>query len=188
MNTQLILASSSSRRVILLHQLGLQFVQCKPDLDESRQALESPVDYVTRLSQGKALAVASARLAPAVILAADTIVVLDDRLLGKPTSQEDGVAMLQFLSGREHRVLTGVTIQDKCRASSFHVETRVKFRAISLAESLDYWKTGEPQDKAGGYGIQGRGGMFITAVKGSTTNVAGLPLKETAQAPWRPLA
>ncbi len=167
---------------MLLQQLGLQFVQCKPDLDESRQALESPVDYVTRLSREKAVAVASTELAPAVILAADTIVVLDGKLLGKPRSQEEGVAMLQSLSGREHRVLTGVTIQDKTRVSSFHVETGVQFRAIALAEILDYWKTGEPQDKAGGYGIQGEGGMFVTAVKGSSTNVAGLPLEETASA------
>ena len=171
---------------MLLQQLGLQFVQCKPDLDESRQALESPVDYVTRLSREKAVAVASTELAtalaPAVILAADTIVVLDGKLLGKPRSQEEGVAMLQSLSGREHRVLTGVTIQDKTRVSSFHVETGVQFRAIALAEILDYWKTGEPQDKAGGYGIQGEGGRFVTAVKGSSTNVAGLPLEETASA------
>ena len=167
---------------MLLQQLGLQFVQCKPDLDESRQALESPVDYVTRLSREKAVAVASTELAPAVILAADTIVVLDGKLLGKPRSQEEGVAMLQSLSGREHQVLTGVTIQDKTRVSSFHVETGVQFRAIALAEILDYWKTGEPQDKAGGYGIQGEGGRFVTAVKGSSTNVAGLPLEETASA------
>ncbi len=186
---QLILASSSSRRVMLLNQLGLKFVQYKPDLDESRQHLESPVDYVTRLSRAKASAVAeyvatefNLRAPVAVILAADTAVVLDEKILGKPRLKEQATEMLQALSGREHLVITGVTVQDRSRADSFHVKTTVKFRAISVAESLRYWNTGEPQDKAGGYGIQGGGSMFVTAINGSATNVAGLPLRETAKA------
>ena len=158
-----------------------------PDVDESRCPDEGAVDYVGRMSRSKfeyALSAAKPSLDDQkVIVCADTVVVLDDEVLGKPLNREDGIKMLQRLSGRSHLVLTDVTIGRKNElTSTFCVETKVKFRKLTLDECQGYWDTGEPQDKAGGYGIQGLGAVFVEGISGSYSNVVGLPLMETSRA------
>ena len=178
----LVLASGSPRRRALLDQLGLRFDVVLPDVDESVPAGEPAVDYVCRLSLEKAAAVQQGledSYPDAVIVAADTTVVLDGNILGKPASKSEGISMLQRLSGRSHQVLTGVTVADAAHSSTFFVESLVTFRALAKAEINSYWETGEPADKAGGYGLQGIGAVFVSAISGSYTNVIGLPLAET---------
>jgi septum formation protein len=172
----LILASRSPRRAELLRQIGLDFVVSVPDVDESRFPGEPPADYVVRLAREKAAAVA---VAGAVSLGADTAVVLDHRVLGKPAGADEGVAMLLALSDRTHRVMTGVAACGDGRLEGLCVTTEVRFRAIDRAEAEAYWRTGEGADKAGGYGIQGIGGIFVEALLGSYSAVVGLPLWET---------
>ena len=180
---KLVLASGSPRRATLMNQIGLVFVQEKPQVDEDIFD-ESPISFVTRLSRRKATAGLQARQGneDCVIIAADTIVVLDGNILGKPQSKQNGTNMLLALSGREHQVLTGVTVRDRQDEKTFHVETMVRFRQITEKECESYWNTGEPQDKAGGYGIQGVGGIFVSSIEGSYSNVVGLPISETAVA------
>ncbi|WP_085691760.1 MULTISPECIES: nucleoside triphosphate pyrophosphatase [unclassified Pseudomonas] len=117
----------------------------------------------------------------AVVLGADTAVVLDGRILGKPENREDALAMLADLSGREHQVLTAVALSDGQRVHSLCVTSKVRFRAISAEEAQRYWASGEPADKAGGYAIQGLGAVFVTGLSGSYSAVVGLPLSETAE-------
>ncbi|WP_085664510.1 MULTISPECIES: Maf family protein [Pseudomonas] len=117
----------------------------------------------------------------AVVLGADTAVVLDGRILGKPETREDALAMLADLSGREHQVLTAVALSDGQRVHSLCVTSKVRFRAISAEEAQRYWASGEPADKAGGYAIQGLGAVFVTGLSGSYSAVVGLPLSETAE-------
>ena len=182
--TELILASGSPRRAALLEQLGLTFEIFIPNVGESVLPLESPGDYVSRVSRAKMAAAVSAlsgKSGDMVILCADTTVAVDSRILGKPGDEQTGVEMLVLLSGREHRVLTSVTISNCQRQETFIVETLVRFRDISMPESRAYWATGEPRDKAGGYGAQGAGSMFIASVNGSFSNVVGLPLCETVE-------
>ena len=123
---------------------------------------------------------AKAPTGPAVVLGADTAVVLDGRILGKPESREDALAMLADLSGREHQVLTAVALSDGQRVQSLCVTSKVRFRAISADEAQRYWASGEPADKAGGYAIQGLGAVLVTGLSGSYSAVVGLPLSETA--------
>ena len=178
---KLVLASSSPRRAQLMNQIGLEFDKVEPVVDEDIID-ESPICFVTRLSKQKASAVIKARQGNEddVIVAADTIVVLDGNILGKPQSKQHGINMLLALSGREHLVLTGVTVRDRRDEKTFHVETKVRFRQITEKECERYWNTGEPLDKAGGYGIQGVGGIFVSSIEGSYSNVVGLPIAETA--------
>ena len=181
MPEKVILASASPRRAELLKQLGLSFDVLPVDIDESPRAGESPADYVCRLAREKALAGYRRRdRADALVLGSDTTVVLDDDILGKPAHGSEARALLHRLSGRSHQVMTGVAL-----ASANGVEVRVSvtdvnFRNLEECEIDAYCATGEPMDKAGGYGIQGRGGAFVTGIRGSYSAVVGLPLDITA--------
>jgi len=179
MITNLILASGSPRRKILLEQLAIIFEIEPPDVDESLVIGEAPEVYVTRLSDKKAQTIAEKHDGEAVILAADTTVVLRGNILGKPESKEHGLQMLNDLSGTKHDVLTGVSICNGHRAETFCVKTEVTFRQLGKKEIDWYWGTGEPHDKAGSYGLQGAGAAFVASLKGSYSNVIGLPLSET---------
>ncbi|MCE5977359.1 Maf family protein [Pseudomonas sp. JR33AA] len=178
--TPLYLASGSPRRRELLTQIGVPFIVISAPVDESPLPSESAPAYVERLARAKAAAGLARVDGPAVVLGADTAVVLDGRILGKPENREDALAMLADLSGREHQVLTAVALDDGQRVHSFCVTSTVRFRAISTDEAQRYWASGEPADKAGGYAIQGLGAVFVTGLSGSYSAVVGLPLCETA--------
>jgi septum formation protein len=178
----LYLASRSPRRLELLRQIGIEPRVVVADVDESPLAGESPEAYVRRLAVDKARSAYNALPADArgPVLGADTAVVAAGRVLGKPEHAEQAVDMLLELSGRTHRVLTGVALVDdgvRYRLS----DSRVSFRPIRASEARAYWDTGEPADKAGGYAIQGLGALFIEGLEGSYSGVMGLPLYETAQ-------
>jgi septum formation protein len=178
----LYLASRSPRRLELLGQLGLRPALVAADVDETPAPGERPKDYVQRIALAKARAgVAALAKAPArPVLAADTAVVVDERILGKPAGADDALAMLGLLSGRGHEVLTAVAVigrREQVRLSL----SRVRFRDISPAEAAAYWASGEPGDKAGAYAIQGRGALFVAELRGSYSGVVGLPLFETAE-------
>lgn len=175
----LILASASPRRRDLLDQIGLTFTVDPVDIDESRQPGEAASDYVERLAREKAQA-GCQRHPGNRVLGSDTTVVMDGEPLGKPTDRNDALAMLRRLSGRSHEVLSGVALAGPEGIEGCLVTTRVRFRELSGAEMAAYWETGEPADKAGAYGIQGRGSVFVTGIEGSYSNVVGLPLTETA--------
>lgn len=179
---QLYLASSSPRRRELLTQIGLPFHIVPASVDETPEAGESAHAYVERLARSKALAGLNflAQRADVCVLGADTAVVRDGRILGKPVDRDDALSMLQALSGREHEVLTAVAVADRDRCEARVVSSRVTFREISAEEAERYWETGEPQDKAGGYAIQGLAAIFVSRVEGSYSAVVGLPLCETA--------
>lgn len=172
----LVLASASPRRRELLAGAGLNFVVTPADIDETPLAGESPVAYVGRLSAEKAEAVAQP---DHVVIAADTTVEVDGQILEKPVDREDAARMLRLLSGRSHRCHTGVTVQTGDRSNTRVVTTEVAF--VELTESAISWylDTGEADDKAGAYGIQGAAAAFVERVNGSVTNVIGLPLAET---------
>ena len=173
----IILASNSPRRRELLAQIGIRDFQIlSPDVDETVEPGLSPARMVETLSLRKAQAAAGRAGAEDLILAADTVVALDGRVLGKPRDQEDAFAMLSALSGREHRVYTGVTVLRGGQAATEHEETAVAFRALSPEEMRDYIATGEPMDKAGAYGIQGVGALLVQGIRGDYCNVVGLPL------------
>ena len=180
---QLYLASSSPRRRELLTQIGLSFHLVSGNIDETPQDGETPAAYVERLARGKALAGLTmlAQRPDVCVLGADTAVVLDGRILGKPKDHEDSLAMLSALSGRQHQVLTAVAVADRDRCEVRVVASTVSFRRIGEAEAQAYWATGEPQDKAGGYAIQGLAAIFVNRVEGSYSGVVGLPLCETAE-------
>ena len=176
----LYLASGSPRRRELLTQFGVPFSVVSAPVDETPLPDESAPAYVERLARAKAAAGLASVEGTAVVLGADTAVVLDGRILGKPESREDALAMLADLSGREHQVLTAVALTDGQRVQSLCVTSQVRFRAISDDEAQRYWASGEPADKAGGYAIQGLGAVFVTGLSGSYSAVVGLPLSETA--------
>lgn len=158
--------------------LGVTFEVGAANLDEALRVGEHALDYVDRLAREKAAALASTG---AMVLAADTSVVVDDVVLGKPgTDGEEGARMLRLLSGRSHQVMTGVAVAFEGTTRSLVVTTEVDFRPLSADEVRWYVRSGEGHDKAGGYAIQGRAGAFITSVRGSSTNVIGLPLAQTA--------
>lgn len=172
-----ILASSSPRRRELLASIGVEFDVLPSHVPEEHQPGEAPEEYVARLSRDKAAAVA-AQHPSRWIIAADTTVLLGDRLLEKPVDERDAVRMLSLIAGRTHTVYTGVTLQN---AERNHHETRVaesEVRMLALPQEDIEWyvRTGEPMDKAGAYAVQGIGGMFIDSIHGSYTNVVGLPL------------
>lgn len=179
MKGNLILASGSPRRKLLLEQLGIRFGVEPPDVDESLLTGEAPEVYVTRLSEKKAQTIARKHDSEVVILAADTTVVLHGNILGKPESKKHSVQMLNELSGTTHDVLTGVSICRGSRTETFCVRTEVTFRHLEKKEIAWYWETGEPLDKAGSYGLQGPGAAFVETLTGSYSNVIGLPLSET---------
>jgi septum formation protein len=177
----LLLASRSPRRAELLRTLGVAFRVIDVEVDETTRVGEAPVDYVRRLARDKARAgQAVAGDASLPVLAADTTVVLDGAILGKPLDDADARAMLARLAGRTHEVLTGVAVIDaRGWLDDAVVATRVSFRALSPAEIAAYVASGEPADKAGAYGIQGLGGALVERIDGSYSNVVGLPLVET---------
>ncbi len=174
----LILASASPRRRDLLNALGLRFVVVPADIDETRRAGESPGDLVIRLAAEKAAAVPAA--AGQVVVGADTVVVVEDEVLGKPAGEEDALAMLARLSGRRHSVLSGVAVRRDGATRSAMSCTMVGFREIRPDEARRYWHSGEPAGKAGGYAIQGLGGVFVESLVGSYSGVVGLPVFELA--------
>jgi len=182
---KLVLASKSPRRSELLAQLGYEFECIAADIDESVLAGESPGDYVARLSREKAAAIADTMPKTiadnSLVLGSDTAVVVDNEILGKPIDFADCQRMLSMLSGRSHQVITGVAVAHGQEVRSELVVTEVSFKPLSEQEIACYWQTGEPQDKAGAYGIQGIGGQFVTGIRGSYSAVVGLPLYETAQ-------
>jgi septum formation protein len=178
----LILASASPRRRELLSQLGVSYLCDPADIDETPLAGEAPEDYVRRMAQEKAAAVATRYPAPQyAVLAADTTVVIEDDVLGKPRDHFHGLAILARLSGRQHSVLTAICLYSDSGPRCELVETRVEFAQLSREICEAYLATEEPWDKAGGYGIQGLGGAFVRSIHGSYSNVVGLPLCETWQ-------
>jgi septum formation protein len=177
----LLLASASPRRSDLLNQMGVSFEVLAVDIDESRQGDESPVDYVSRLAMEKAQAGFARQDGQLPSLGADTIVVFDGQIFGKPRDQQHAETMLMALSGKVHSVFTAVAIDNGSGTALAVSETRVEFRTISQSECLIYWQSGEPQGKAGAYAIQGRGGVFVEKLEGSYSGVVGLPLAETEQ-------
>ena len=176
----LILASGSPRRHELLTQLGFQVQKQPADIDETRQNGEAPEDYVARLAVEKNCVVA-AQSPDMPVVSADTCVVLGDEILGKPESPEHARQMLRRLSGKTHRVLTGVCVSLGGRAAHCVQVNEVRFKPLSEEEITAYLSTGEPFDKAGGYGIQGIAGCFVAHLSGSFTGVMGLPVFETVQ-------
>ena len=182
MNSQsplICLASVSPRRRELLAQIGVPHSVVGADIDETAQIGEAPRDYVLRMARQKALAVRE-RGESLPVLAADTTVVLDDIIYGKPRDREDGLAMLGRLSGRTHAVLTAVALADARGVAVQLSVSTVRFRDLSSQECAQYWETGEPRDKAGGYAVQGAAAVFIESLSGSYSGVMGLPLFETA--------
>lgn len=174
---ELILASASPRRFNLLKQVGIPFRQVVSGVNEDVEAPAEPDAHVLELSRRKAQDVAR-DLSSGVILGADTVVVLDGQILGKPVDDDEAARMLQRLSGRTHQVYTGLTLIDVAGDASFsHVErTEVTFRELSEEEIAAYVSTGEPLDKAGAYGIQGQGALLVSGINGCYFNVVGLPL------------
>ena len=177
----LILASKSPRRKELLAQLTQAFTCYGADIDESVLTNEQPYAYVERLAIGKATAVRNKLTESCWVLGSDTAVVINGEILGKPKDQQDSLNMLNKLSGQCHQVLTSIALVSAQQTLSKVVTTEVSFKPLTEQEMLAYWQTGEPQDKAGSYGIQGIAGQFVTNIKGSYSAVVGLPLYETAQ-------
>lgn len=178
----LYLASGSPRRRELLTQIGVPFLTQIAPIDENALPGESPLAYVERLALAKGHAGLAALVDSdgAVVLGADTAVVLDGRILGKPRDRADALATLQALSGRSHQVLTAVALVSRERQVARVVTSQVTFRSLTQAEIEAYWASGEPQDKAGSYGIQGLAAVFVSQLQGSYSAVVGLPLCETA--------
>jgi septum formation protein len=178
----LYLASGSPRRRELLTQIGVAFSTLAAPIDESVLPGEAADLYVQRLALAKAQTGLATLSNPvdAVVLGADTAVVVDGQILGKPVDQADALAMLELLSSREHQVLTAVALANGQRSDVRLISSAVHFRSISSSEAHTYWASGEPQDKAGGYAIQGLAAVFVTGMRGSYSAVVGLPLCETA--------
>jgi septum formation protein len=176
------LASASPRRQDLLSQIGVTFTLLHTGVDEAQLPGESADEYVRRLALEKARAGRAllAGRAGCPVLGADTAVVADGRILGKPRDRNDGIDMLQALSGRSHLVFSAVALaagREAVRVST----SAVTFRTLTRAQCVAYWDTGEPLDKAGGYAIQGRAAMFVSRLEGSFSGVMGLPVYETAE-------
>jgi len=184
MSKQLVLASTSPRRKELLQQIGIEFSLLSININEDVRTNESPSDYVLRLAKEKSVAgfnaLSQQQQENSLVLAADTTVVCDELILAKPTSLADCHRILGKLSGREHSVKTAIGLFGRDVNIQKVVTTQVKFRALSETEIEIYWHTGEPQDKAGSYGIQGFAAVFVESIIGSYSNVVGLPLCETA--------
>jgi septum formation protein len=170
----LVLASQSPRRRELLQRAGVPFTVRTADIDESVQPGEAPQQYVRRLAARKAMAVP--RAAQECVLAADTTVVADGEILGKPGSTADAVRMLSLLQGRTHEVITGICLRFRQDLFIDAAVTKVTFGPMSVAQIEAYVASGEPMDKAGAYGIQGLASRYITAIEGCYPNVVGLPV------------
>ncbi|CNI52270.1 MULTISPECIES: nucleoside triphosphate pyrophosphatase [Yersinia] len=177
--TALYLASGSPRRRELLTLLGVPFEVLKTEVEEQRRPEESAQEYVRRLAQDKAQAGVKVAPQDLPVLGADTIVVLNGQVLEKPRDKAHAQQILSTLSGQQHQVITAVSLADRHDLLSAMVVTDVTFRVLSQLEISDYIATGEPMDKAGAYGIQGKGGCFVRSITGSYHAVVGLPLVET---------
>ncbi|EDU8174700.1 septum formation inhibitor Maf [Salmonella enterica subsp. arizonae serovar 41:z4,z23:-] len=177
--TTLYLASGSPRRQELLTQLGCSFEQVVPGIEEQRRAQESAPQYVVRLAREKAQAGVALVPRDLPVLGADTIVVLNGEVLEKPRDAVHAAEMLRLLSGNTHQVMTAVALADSQQTLACLVVTEVTFRTLSAQDIAGYVASGEPLDKAGAYGIQGRGGCFVRKINGSYHAVVGLPLVET---------
>lgn len=182
---QLYLASQSPRRRELLRQIGVRFRVLAPYVDEAPLPRETPESYVARVARAKAEAawarLSARRMQPHPVLAADTAVILGRRILGKPATKVAAEDMLRALSGRSHQVLTTIAIAHENRMKLATSVSKVKFRRLSELEITRYVASGEPQDKAGSYAIQGLAASFIVRLEGSYSGVMGLPLYETAR-------
>jgi septum formation protein len=186
---EVILASASPRRTELLHQIGVAHRVVPAQVDERRADGESVEACVRRLATSKVLEVQTALMAVTgadaavgyAVLGADTAVVIDDMLLGKPRDREDALAMLERLSGRTHQVLTAVALAATQGVQCVLSRSEVRLRQLSERERAGYWDSGEPRDKAGAYAIQGLGAQFVEELRGSYSGVMGLPLFETAR-------
>lgn len=181
---RIVLASASPRRRELLAQIGVEFTVSPADIDETALPGELPDDYVLRMAITKAqrgYANLVEPLASSLILGADTAVVLDKQILGKPRDQAEAEYMLACLSGRTHRVMSAVAVTDGRRLASRLSITAVTFRDLRAEEIMAYWHSGEPRDKAGAYAIQGYGALLVRELQGSYSGVVGLPLFETAE-------
>ncbi|MBM3274710.1 MAG: septum formation inhibitor Maf [Candidatus Sericytochromatia bacterium] len=180
---KIVLASGSPRRAELLRQIGLDFeVDATHGTDETVRSGEDPAAAAERLARDKAAACRAARPDADVVVAADTIVVLDGAILGKPADLREAAAMLAALSGRSHDVVTGFAVQARERILAGSEITHVRFRSLSDAEVTAYVATGDPLDKAGAYGIQGRAAVFVEGIAGDYFTVVGLPLARVATA------
>ncbi len=175
----LILASASPRRKELLSLFGIPFTIRVADIDETMDSVKAPSDEVARLSREKALAVP--REAGDIVIAADTIVVCEEKVLGKPHSKEEAFSMLRLLSGRDHQVMTGCTVLRDDQAVTFTEVTDLHFRELTEKEVRRYVESGEPMDKAGAYGIQGGAALFCEKMVGDYYNVMGLPVCRLGQ-------
>jgi septum formation protein len=180
---KLILASASARRAEILRDAGLSFTVLSAAVDETPVSGESAQDMVQRLANAKAELVAARAVGPAIIIAADTTVVLDGHILGKPRTSDEARKMLEILSGRTHSVLTGVTLirLPDAEHRGFFETTHVQFAKLSNEVITQYLATGEPMDKAGAYGIQGRAGRYVPRIEGCYFNIVGLPLARLMQ-------
>ncbi|MFQ6091178.1 MAG: Maf family protein [bacterium] len=174
---RLILASASPRRAMLLRQIGIDFEQVVSRIDDEQSDLTDPGDHVLSISRRKAEDVAR-RTSEGLVLGADTVVVLDRRIMGKPGDRAAALQMLRKLSGRDHHVLTGLSLIDSqtWRVLSEYEETQVRMRCLSEEEIEDYVATGEPLGKAGGYAVQGLGATLVERIEGCYYNVVGLPI------------
>lgn len=180
---KLILASASARRAEILRDAGLSFAVLSAAVEETPAPGESPQQMVQRLANAKAELVAARAVGPAIIIAADTTVVLDSHILGKPRTSDEARKMLEMLAGRTHSVLTGVTLirLPDAERRAFVETTHVHFAKLSNEEITRYLATGEPMDKAGAYGIQGRAGRYVPRIEGCYFNIVGLPLARLMQ-------
>jgi len=180
---QLYLASSSSRRQALLQQIGLRFALIHPDISEVKNTDETPVQFAERLALDKASAAWNLpeRQLNLPVLGADTIVVIDNHVLGKPADDAEGLAMLSRLSGNTHHVLTAVACVHGEQQQVMHVSSEVTFAELSDAQIQAYWQSDDGKGKAGGYAIQGLAAIFVCEIRGSYSNIVGLPLFETAR-------
>lgn len=179
---KIILASGSPRRSELMRLAGFDFDVVIPDVDESIPDDMPAQSAVIMLSLKKAQAALATTNEPCIVVAADTVVVLDDVILGKPSDKEDAFRMLSMLSGRTHHVFTGVTVIKNGVAGSFYSDSTVTFFKLTEEEIYEYISTGEPMDKAGAYGIQGKGCLLVKELCGDYYNIVGLPIAETARA------
>jgi septum formation protein len=175
----LILASASPRRTEILHQIGVRHQIIPADIDETPKSGESAIDYVQRMALEKAQHVISTYSDITPVLGADTCVVCEAKIFGKPKNKDEAMQMLAALSGKSHWVYTAVAVGNKRDYSVVMSATEVNFRQLSAQECLNYWETGEPCDKAGSYAIQGYGAVFVESIVGSYSGVVGLPIEET---------
>ncbi len=172
---KIILASQSPRRKKILEQIGLDFKIVVSDFDETTIEFKTPQEMVEKLSFEKAKIIAG-KYPNAIIIGADTTVIFREEIIGKPKSKADAIRILKLLSGNIHEIVTGFTVTEGRKSITKHVESRVKFKKLSDEEIDAYVATGEPMDKAGGYGIQDKGGLFIEKITGDYFNVVGLPI------------